>query len=414
MPSSVYPFKAAGGGDVMVPCADRFDNFSKAICIKVLRLLLLFFPALAVGLVWRLIANGQHQALLPYSALYAAIGALYISRSALSGRTLISALSTVLTSGSLVGFSQVGLASGGPYLFFVALMIAGILEPRRLRIIALAALLLPVVAIFLLAISGISIPMPENVEMHLTSPANWILLGTLLLLTGLIAYTVASESRRVMSDYQATLRLGIVNSMVTIARHRDNETGAHLERCSRYARVLLDAARSMCIDGAESIDLDDMSEAVRLHDIGKVAIPDSILLKPGPLSSDEFKLMSQHAMLGGDLIAEFTKKSGLLDEKVLLLAEEVARFHHENWDGNGYPNYLCSAAIPLSARIMAIIDTYDALRSTRPYKPSWPHDETVAEMQNLAGTKFDPALFYAFEKVHTEFAHIYDDLVDPA
>lgn len=253
MPSAVYSFKTASGGELKVPFADRFDEFSKAICIKVLRVLLMFCPLLVIGLVWRLIAIGQHQALLSYLALYAATYTLYIFRSALSGRTLIAVLFTILTSGTLVGFSQVGLASGGPYLFFVALMVAGILEPKRLRIAALSALLLPVFAIFVLAIASSSVPVPENIEMHLTSPVNWILLGTLLLMTGLIAYTVAGESRKALSNYQAALRLGIINSMVAITRHRDNETGAHLERCSRYARVLLASAQSMCIEGAGSL-----------------------------------------------------------------------------------------------------------------------------------------------------------------
>jgi putative two-component system response regulator len=131
-----------------------------------------------------------------------------------------------------------------------------------------------------------------------------------------------------------------------------------------------------------------------LHDIGKVAIPDAILLKPGPLTAPEFELMKQHAVIGANILdrAVFHSYSG----SFLAMASIIARFHHEKWDGNGYPAGLVGEEIPLPARIVAVADVYDALTSTRPYHKPMPPELAKSEIESQAGKHFDPAVVAAF------------------
>lgn len=388
--------------------AHRYDDFSHLLGLRLLKVVMLFFSFLITVLLYRRVVVGETESFPVFVALYCVGCGIYAIRSRLSGRQIILFLLTLFGSAALTGFAVNGLASGGPYLFFVALLLAGILDTRRARFASLLLLAVPLAAVFALAVAGLYIPLPPDIGVHLSSPSNWLLMGCLLLMTGMLLYLVSGETRRVMVDYQDTLRRGLINAMVAITRHRDNETGAHLERCSQYARALLGAAREAGIRGAAEMNETDLAEAVRLHDIGKVAVPDSILLKPGRLSKEEFDAMSVHASMGGQMIRDFTEKSGLDDEPVLTISEDVARYHHENWDGTGYPEGLSRDDIPLAARIMALIDVYDALRSQRPYKAALSHREALQNMSLLVGTKFDPDLFAAFDKVSVEFARIFE------
>ena len=133
-------------------------------------------------------------------------------------------------------------------------------------------------------------------------------------------------------------------------------------------------------------------EAALLHDVGKVGIPDSILLKAGPLSGEEFDVVKTHAEIGRSILAG--SRSG-----ILRAAEEIAAFHHEWWDGSGYPYGLVGEEIPLAARIVALADVFDALSHSRPYKPAWPRAEALAEVRRLRGVQFDPAVVDAFEHI---------------
>ncbi|RMH33619.1 MAG: HD domain-containing protein [Nitrospirae bacterium] len=169
------------------------------------------------------------------------------------------------------------------------------------------------------------------------------------------------------------------------AEYRDNETGAHIIRMGRYAGVL---GRAI---GLSRNECELLVDAMPMHDIGKIGIPDRILLKPGPLSEDEWIIMRNHTVIGGELLAG--SQSSLLQ-----MAHTIALTHHERWNGTGYPNRLAGEAIPLVGRLCAICDVFDALTSDRPYKPAWTIEAALAEIRAGAGKHFDPDLVRVFEQ----------------
>lgn len=200
-----------------------------------------------------------------------------------------------------------------------------------------------------------------------------------------------AESMRRM-DALVRTRDAVIFGLAKLADSRDPETGDHLERLSVYSSTLA-AALSRHDDYADEITptfmkLIGISSA--LHDIGKVGIEDSILLKPGPLTRAERERMQQHARIGGDCLRELEHRLG--SSNFLEMAREIAFAHHEHWDGGGYPNGLAGKDIPLSARIVAIVDVYDALSTRRVYKDAFPHERCVAIIRDGAGTQFDPDL----------------------
>jgi HD-GYP domain-containing protein (c-di-GMP phosphodiesterase class II) len=154
--------------------------------------------------------------------------------------------------------------------------------------------------------------------------------------------------------------------------------------------------------------IEDLSLSSVLHDIGKVGIEDSILLKKGRLTADEFDRMKEHAHLGGEALSAIDR--ALRHESFLTIGKEIAYYHHERWDGSGYPEGLKGATIPLSARIIAVADVYDALTSERPYKPAFSHVEAVATIVADRGISFDPDIVDAFEAVNDKFAMIREGL----
>lgn len=193
----------------------------------------------------------------------------------------------------------------------------------------------------------------------------------------------------------------------SLAESRDNETGMHLRRTQNYVRALAIAIRnhprfSGALDD-ETIEL--LYKSAPLHDIGKVGIPDSILLKPGKLTPEEFAVMKNHPGYGRDAI--IAAENGLGEENSFLrLAREIAGGHHEKWDGSGYPLGLVGDAIPLAARIMAIADVYDALISKRVYKAAMPHTKAVALILDGRGKHFDPDICDFFIAIQEQFAEI--------
>jgi putative nucleotidyltransferase with HDIG domain len=170
------------------------------------------------------------------------------------------------------------------------------------------------------------------------------------------------------------------------AEWRDDETRQHAERIGRTAALL---AAELGLDDATCAHL---RSAAPLHDIGKIATPDAILLKRGRLTDEEMVIMRRHAQAGAQIL------SGS-ESAVLRLAEEIARTHHERWDGQGYPHGLSGREIPLSGRIVAVADVFDALTHARPYKPAWPLAAALEEIRRGAGTHFDPAVVAAFERL---------------
>ena len=178
-------------------------------------------------------------------------------------------------------------------------------------------------------------------------------------------------------------RLQIVQRLGRAAEYKDNETGLHVIRMSHFSKLLALAA------GHSPAWAEDLLNAAPMHDVGKIGIRDAVLRKPGPLDADEWATMRRHPEIGVEIIGEHP--SG-----VLQLAREIALAHHEKWDGSGYPRGLAGEAIPLSARIVAIADVFDALTTRRPYKEPWPVQDALDHIAAQAGKHFDPALVALF------------------
>jgi putative two-component system response regulator len=185
-----------------------------------------------------------------------------------------------------------------------------------------------------------------------------------------------------MEELKAS-RLAIVQRLGLAAEYKDNETGLHVIRMSHFSQILGLAA------GMGEQEAEDLLHAAPMHDVGKIGIPDSILRKAGPLDPDEWKVMQSHAAIGAEIIGEHA-------DGMLRLAHEIALTHHEKYDGSGYPKGLAGDAIPLTGRIVAIADVFDALTSVRPYKRAWSEEEAVDYLLQQKGRHFDPALVDLF------------------
>lgn len=198
----------------------------------------------------------------------------------------------------------------------------------------------------------------------------------------------------------------IINSMGVLAEYRDPETGGHIKRTQHYVRILAMQVKDHVRfkEGLSQEKIQLFYKCSPLHDIGKVAIPDNILLKPGKLTGEEFDKMKEHSLFGRDAISLCEKE--IPGTSFLKYACEIAYTHHEKWDGTGYPLGLKGDAIPISGRIMALADVYDALISRRVYKPPFPHARAVAIIKEGRGTHFDPALVDAFLHIEEDFRQI--------
>jgi len=212
-----------------------------------------------------------------------------------------------------------------------------------------------------------------------------------------LAYRTEQLARR--SEQLVKLQNGIVFTLADIVENRDSNTGGHIERTSTYMSILIDAMveHDLYSDELKFWDMDSIISSARLHDIGKISIPDSVLNKPDKLTDEEFRIIQTHPAVGKRMIEKMSKQTG---EAVFLEnAKLFAEFHHEKWNGRGYPNRLSETNIPLQGRIMAIIDVYDALVSDRPYKKAYSHEKAVSIIMNDSGTHFDPKIAEVFDKV---------------
>jgi putative two-component system response regulator len=197
-------------------------------------------------------------------------------------------------------------------------------------------------------------------------------------------------------------QLSIIRRLGRAAEFRDSETGSHIIRMSRYCTLIAEAI------GWSEGDCELLLNASPMHDVGKIGIPDHILLKPGRLTFDEFEIMKTHTTIGAQIIGDDSTNP------VLCLAQEVALTHHEKWDGTGYPAGLTGAAIPEVGRIVAIADVFDALTSPRPYKAAWSVEDSTALVVAESGRQFDPAMVEAFLRVLPEILEIRGQFADPA
>jgi len=198
-------------------------------------------------------------------------------------------------------------------------------------------------------------------------------------------------------------RDGIIYGMARLAEARDNETGRHLDRMSRYSELL---ARQMtrAHAGLDEGWVVTVRTTAVLHDIGKIGIPDAVLHKPGRLDEAERRIMNRHPAIGGDALEEIQLRWG--NDPFLVTATEIAASHHEKWDGSGYPRGLEGEDIPLAARIVAVADVYDALRTERVYKPAWDHHRARQVIVEGAGSHFDPQVVEAFLAIEDELETI--------
>lgn len=201
-------------------------------------------------------------------------------------------------------------------------------------------------------------------------------------------------------------------ALAKLAESRDFETGLHVERVGRYSRIL---ASELLLNSRYSDEISPDFPALleltsALHDIGKVGIPDAILLKPDRLNDDEFTIMKKHAQIGAATLASALEAYPEAD--FLRMAHDIALSHHERWNGSGYPNKISKHEIPLSARIVALADVYDALTSRRVYKPSMDHTAARLIIINESGKHFDPEVVDAFRRVESDFLSISSELSD--
>jgi putative two-component system response regulator len=206
-------------------------------------------------------------------------------------------------------------------------------------------------------------------------------------------------------EQTVTIRLAheeTIHRLVTAAACRDEETGAHIKRTGLFSEMLALAA------GWSVMDSEQLRMAAPMHDVGKIGIPDAILQKPGKLTEQEFERMKQHTTIGSQMLAGSSSA-------VLQLAEKVALSHHERWDGKGYPLGLAGEAIPEAARILSIVDVYDALSHDRVYRPAMPESEVLRLLQEGQGSQFDPTLLALFFSVFDDMraiAEINPDVAD--
>lgn len=210
-----------------------------------------------------------------------------------------------------------------------------------------------------------------------------------------------------------TLQSLIIQAMGTMAEYRDNETGGHISRTQHYVKELAICMKTTYSEKYpiltdEYIDL--LFESAPLHDVGKVAIRDNILLKPAKLEDHEFEQMKKHTQYGYDVISDIEKKMG--ESSFLTIAKEVAGYHHEKWDGSGYHEGLKGEEIPLSARIMAVADVYDALISKRVYKDSMSHQQAMGIIEGGSGNHFDPTIVECFLKIEETIKEIAEKFKD--
>jgi putative two-component system response regulator len=203
---------------------------------------------------------------------------------------------------------------------------------------------------------------------------------------------VQRRTREVMAIQDVTIQ-----AMASLAETRDNETGNHIRRTQHYVQLLAELLREhprfRHFLSEDNIGL--LFKSAPLHDIGKVGIPDHILLKPGRFTAEEFEIMKTHTTLGRDAIQHAEDQLGISVD-FLRMAKEIAYSHQEKWDGSGYPEGLSADDIPISARLMAVADVYDALISRRVYKPGMPHEQALEIIRQGRGTHFDPDVCDAF------------------
>jgi len=226
-----------------------------------------------------------------------------------------------------------------------------------------------------------------------------------------VQYTINKRKKAEMDLLESyrklhNARMATILGLAKLAEYRDEGTGTHLERIREYAKMIAEEmAKNPKYAGHITPEyIDDIYQSSILHDIGKVGIPDAVLLKPGRLSDEEFDVIKRHTNLGGDAIKAI--EAQIEGKSFLALGKEIAYNHHEKWDGSGYPRGLNGEDIPLAARIIALADVYDALTTRRFYKEAYTHERSRQIIIDLKGTHFDPEVADVFLVLEDEFDRI--------
>ena len=206
------------------------------------------------------------------------------------------------------------------------------------------------------------------------------------------------------------LQNAVLSTVADLVEFRDKLTGSHVNRTRLYIKALIDEMikEGIYMDIIKDWDLDIFLHSAQLHDVGKIAISDLILNKPGKLTPEEFEIMKTHVMVGVDAIEKIMRNTN--EHAFLRHALIVAGTHHEKWDGSGYPMGLKGSNIPLQGRLMAIADVYDALIAVRPYKKAFTHEEASKIIEEGSGTHFDPVLVEVFKKIKGEFKKVAEEI----
>lgn len=315
----------------------------------------------------------------------------------------------------LLRFDQNG--AGYMWLFAVPVLCSLLLNLR-------AGLIALVLNISILVIPGILISIGRvGTWGTVVNPgALWALMsGNFIALNAMLTVSVAltlDRLRQSLSELErqktelAKTKEATIETVASLAEFRDSETGHHIQRTrlfvSELASAMSEDPEFEQILNPEYVDL--LTRSAPLHDIGKIGIPDRILLKQGKLTEDEYEFMKLHTVFGRDVLLRSEKQLG--SNGFLQLAAEVAYTHQERWNGSGYPQGLKGESIPLSGRIMAVADVYDAMRSQRPYKQPFSHDETIDYMRDNAGVLFDPKIIEKLLGLEQRFKAIHLKLAD--
>jgi response regulator RpfG family c-di-GMP phosphodiesterase len=247
------------------------------------------------------------------------------------------------------------------------------------------------------------VPRSEDDELDLSSQAQ------LEAVASTASVALDNEARRVEID---RAQHSAILALARLAEKRDDDTGRHLERVSGYSRLIAESLRSRGLHLRLITDvwIEDLVRSAPLHDVGKVAIPDSILKKPGPLTNAEREVMKTHTTIGAATLEAAHVEGGA--RGFLEMGRDIALSHHERWDGEGYPSGTSGEEIPLAARILSLADVYDALTTKRPYKDAWPHEEALEWISERGGTQFDPNIVASFRSLAEEFDAMRHRLAD--
>jgi HD-GYP domain-containing protein (c-di-GMP phosphodiesterase class II) len=287
--------------------------------------------------------------------------------------------------------------------FFLPVILAGYYVGIRLSVPG--AVFCVCLVVFYAVVSPVSLQQPHDTVQVVLFVLTW---GCFLILAGALVGNQQEKIRRESAklvDLNAEItaayeklkkaRVETVIGMATLSECRDFRTGLHLQRVSRLCKVLAEELRREPEFSGYITDeyVNDLVLSSILHDIGKVGTPDSVLLKPSPLTEDEFELAKAHTLIGGNALDEVEKRMG--GRSFFTLGKQIAYCHHERWDGTGYPRGLSGDDIPLSARIVSVADTYDAITMDRVYRKGMPHEEAMRRICEASGTQFDPRVVEA-------------------